>query len=99
MELSSALQSMGMTKAFDQSAAEFGGMTEVPDMAIDRVLHKTFIDVTEEGTRAGAATAVVMTDDVPELSVRVDRPFLYMIMDGYWGSPVFMGVVTDLIAD
>lgn len=48
------------------------------------ILHKTFISVDERGTRAGAATAVAMNSEsisVPELTVTLDRPFVFMILD------------------
>ena len=66
-----------------------------------RVLHKTFIAVDEEGTKAGAATAVEMQDRCAVLVspdtriVYLNRPFVYMILDMETGIPVFMGVVEE----
>ena len=67
---------------------------------ISEVLHKTYIQVDENGTKASAATAIVM----PECSaygpqefrtVKLDRPFVYMILDAN-DLPLFIGVVTEL---
>ena len=64
IEMSEVLQEMGMTDAFDWRVADFSrlGTYNVDGMniCISRVLHKTFISVSELGTRAGAATAVEM---------------------------------------
>lgn len=96
MELNQALTNMGMPLAFE-AGANFGGMVEnAGDLFIDRVLHKTFIEVTETGTRAAAATEVAMEDSLPENSVTVDRPFIYMIVDMEQMVPVFMGIETTL---
>ena len=60
IEMSEVLQEMGMTDAFDWQVADFSrlGTYNVDGMniCINRVLHKTFISVSEQGTRAGAAT-------------------------------------------
>ena len=66
---------------------------------INRVLHKTFIDVTPQGTRAGAATVVEMNDEAAPMvedvkRVFLDRPFAYMIVDTQYNVPLFFGVVT-----
>ena len=100
-ELSEALKALGMTDAFDGALADFGGMGESAqgNIFINRVLHKTFIEVDGLGTRAGAATAVEMAaegDMVVEDVKRVylDRPFAYMIVDTQYNVPLFFGVVT-----
>ena len=98
-ELSETLMGMGMADAFDGEAADFSGMgrSALGNIYINRVLHKTFIDVTPQGTRAGAATVVEMNaesamEDVKQ--VYLDRPFAYMIVDTQYNIPLFFGVVT-----
>lgn len=101
-ELSGALMAMGMTDAFDMEKADFTGMgrSALGNIYINRVLHKTFIDVTPLGTRAGAATAVEMNTTGAALpaeepkSVILDRPFLYMIVDTQYNIPIFIGAMT-----
>jgi serpin B len=91
-------QALGMTSAFDVAAADFGGMTDLP-LHISEVVHKAFIDVAEKGTVAAAATGVVMAYDgggfTIDLSLLVDRPFLYFLRDEPTGAIVFMGRVLD----
>ncbi|MBP5463046.1 MAG: hypothetical protein J6Y20_13130, partial [Lachnospiraceae bacterium] len=87
------LRKMGMTAAFS------GGLTEILDnreLAIDFVIHQVRVEVDEEGTRAAAATAVGLKEaaaaPIPEeITVRLDRPFVYMIMDDEIGVPLFIG--------
>lgn len=100
-ELGDILQDMGMTDAFDTGKADFSkiGHSTKGNIYISRVLHKAFIAVDEQGTRAGAATAVMMEAggaimDLKE--VYLDRPFVYMIVDCETGVPVFMGVLTGV---
>ena len=101
IELSEALKSMGMTDAFDVEAADFSrlGTAEDGNIYISQVLHKTFISVAEEGTRAGAATAVVMAEGAAIIedyrNVVLNRPFVYMIIDCQENVPLFIGALMD----
>ena len=69
------------------------------NICIERVLHKTHISVTETGTKAGAASAAEMTAKMSMIppeeikTIRLDRPFLYMIIDCHTSTPVFLGVL------
>jgi serpin B len=102
-KLNDSLISMGMPSAFDGDLADFGRMFDRSDPNfnnpyIDYVLHKTHIDVDEEGTRAAAATVVSMKDCavlVPEKKIILDRPFMYAIIDTKTNIPVFIGSVTN----
>ena len=101
VQLNDKLSAMGMPNAFEQWSAEFEGLgtSTAGNIFIDRVLHKTFISVDERGTRAGAATAVVMADEAMALithTVLLDRPFLYMLIDCETNLPFFIGTLTDV---
>ncbi len=97
--LSGSLKALGMTDAFSREAADFSGMTGKRDLMIDEVVHKAFCDVSEEGTEAAAATAVIMAprsaaprkdrESIPIF--RADRPFVYLIRDLKYGNILFMG--------
>lgn len=103
LELSNALQEMGMPLAFDPLLADFSGMGSCAgdlNICISRVLHKTHIRVDELGTKAGAATVVEMSGEGAMLveerkTVILNRPFLYAIVDADTNLPVFIGVVED----
>ena len=107
IEMSEILQEMGMTDAFGLMTADFSrlGTYNVDGMniCINRVLHKTFISVSERGTRAGAATAVEMTAEgameiVDFKEVVLDRPFVYMLIDCETNLPFFIGTMMDVEA-
>jgi len=93
--LKETLQNMGMKDAFGGDA-DFSGMTAQNDLNIDKVLHKAFVEVNEEGTEAAAATGVIMArtslshQPRPPL-FRADHPFLFLIRDKRSGSILFLG--------
>lgn len=100
-ELSENLKALGMTDAFDGEKADFTalGTSDEGNIYISRVLHKTFLQVDEEGTKAAAATAVDATTESAALyphSVLLNRPFVYMIVDLETGLPIFLGALTAL---
>lgn len=103
LEMSDVLISMGMVDAFDPERANLTGLgtSMAGNIFINRVLHKTFISVGEQGTRAGAATVVEANDRAMGIvedrrEVILDRPFVYMIIDCETGLPIFLGTCMDL---
>ena len=99
-ELSQELIDMGMPTAFSE-AADFTRMNAADNkISIGEVLHKTFIDLDENGTKAAAATIVKMRDKAmplsPEKEIVFDRPFIYCIYDTNTLVPVFIGVINSL---
>ena len=108
IEMSEVLQEMGMTDAFDWQVADFSRLgtynVEGMNICINRVLHKTFISVSEQGTRAGAATAVEMVAEgameiVEFKEVVLDRPFVYMLIDCETNLPFFIGTMMNVNGD
>jgi serpin B len=96
--LSDTLTSMGMLDAFDPNKANFSGMTAQNDLFISDVIHKAFVAVDEEGTEAAAATAVIMeATSAPmfEVTLTVDRPFIFLIRDIPSGQILFIGRVLN----
>ena len=79
--------------------ADFSGMGE-PSVMVDRVIHKTHIELDRNGTKAAAATAVIAKEgsvyiDDP-IEIRMDRPFVYTLVDTRTGIPLFIGTVKTL---
>jgi len=95
--LDDTLKDLGMELAFD-GRADFSGIhggSAVP-FFIGAVVHKAFIALDEQGTEAGAATAIISVNNAAGgLSVTVDRPFLYVIRELDTGTILFLGRVTD----
>lgn len=100
ISLGSVLQTLGMQKAFIPQQADFSRINDQQDLYISQALHKTFVEVTEEGTEAAAVTAVIIgTTSVGEDITpvfRVDKPFLFFIQEKTSGSLIFAGKITNL---
>ena len=97
--LAKALSTMGMPIAFTRSA-NFSGISDKRGLAISEVLHKAFVDVSEQGTEAAAATGITMHPTavrVPEPAVvfRADHPFIFLIRDTRSGVVLFIGRLMD----
>lgn len=102
-EMTDILKSMGIENAFDSSKADFTklGSSDAGNIFISRVIHKTFIEVNERGTKAGAATVVEAADgailEIEEPKyVYLDRPFVYMLIDCETKLPFFIGTMMDV---
>lgn len=100
--LVNTLENMGMEIAFNEKKADFSslGQSQLGNIYVSNIVHKTFIEVGEEGTKAAAITAVIMdassampTEEPKE--VRLTRPFVYAIIDMQTNLPIFIGVQTD----
>ena len=105
--LKTTLQSMGIADAFSQESADFSRMADInnpeKNLYIDDVLHKTYISVDKNGTKAAAVTAVMVaavgaafTEEQEIKEVILNRPFVYIIADSEKHLPLFMGIVTDI---
>jgi serpin B len=99
-ELKAALKSMGMTVAFDPAKADFSGMaiTSHQNLYISQIVHKTYVDVNEQGTEAAAVTSVgvgVTAMPVRPLQMVIDHPFLCAIADNDTGAILFIGAITN----
>ena len=89
-----------MPLAFDPDRAELSGIGSAKgNLYINRVLHRSFISVGEQGTRAGAATAVEVNGKgampMEPKEIILDRPFVYMLIDVETGVPFFVGILND----
>ncbi len=95
--LGEKLFKLGLKSAFSEENADFSRMSKEKRLHISEVIHKAFIEVEEEGTKAAAATAVIMVgrsmSSMPEqLKVfKANHPFLYLIRDSKTGLVLFMG--------
>ena len=98
--LTNVLKALGMAAAFAPSA-DFSKMVVPPaTAAISDVIHKTFVEVNEEGTEAAAVTAVKMlATSMPNrqehFSFVADHPFVCAIRDDTTGAVLFVGAIYD----
>jgi serpin B len=98
-KLGEVLSTMGMSDAFDSSLANFSGINGDGDLFVSGVIHQAFIEVKESGTEAAAATGIVVDGNTSveptPISVRLDRPFIYLIRDIPTQTVLFVGNVND----
>ncbi len=94
-ELKKHLSALGMPTAFSASA-DFTSIADTP-LHISQVLHKSYIEVNEEGTEAAAVTAVFMnrTSAGSGFVFRADRPFFFAIRERSSGAVIFCGIVNN----
>ncbi len=101
VDVGDQIAALGMPRAFDVERADFTGIATLPEgFYISKIIHQANIDVDEKGTEAAAATAIGMATGGPgcggpELTVKVDRPFLFLLRDVETGAILFMGRVVD----
>jgi serpin B len=97
-DLIPVLKRLGVADAFT-CQADFSGITEAEQLLINAVAHKAYVDVDEQGTEAAAATGIAFRPlaafrPPPAVTMTVDRPFLFTIIDTATGQPLFAGQVS-----
>ncbi len=94
--LADQLSKLGMVDAFND-AADFSGIDGKKGMSIGSVVHKAYVDVSETGTEAAAATGVTIgVTSAPEpAEIHLDHPYLFLIRDNATKSILFLGRVED----
>lgn len=94
--LNDHLIAMGMEDAFNPAVANFDSMFVDLSVYISKVLHKSFVQVDEEGTEAAAVTAVFMdATSIEKPVVACNRPFVFVIHESTTGAILFMGRIAD----
>ena len=104
--LNDTLEALGMGLAFDASRADFSRMASLEtinvNLYIQNVVHKTFIEVNEEGTEAAAATSVGVSAtsiQPPPPQFIADRPFFFAIRDNETKTVLFMGTIVEPVIE
>jgi len=98
-DLKGSLQRLGMGIAFQYPGADFSPIGS-SFFFIGDVLHKTVLEVDEEGTVAAAALGVVLGSAMPLRPRTVktlvfDRPFAIVLSDTITGATLFAGVIYE----
>ena len=103
VDLKEALKSMGVYDAFDGSRADLSGITGTRDLELSALIHKTFVDVNEEGCEAAAVTVepvmlYTMCDSTKPpkpVEFRADHPFLFFLIHNLTHAIIFIGRLVD----
>ncbi|KAG2666484.1 hypothetical protein I3760_15G063000 [Carya illinoinensis] len=101
-EASNVLKGLGLVLPFCEDA----DLTEIvgdQKLFVSGILHKSFIEVNEEGTEAAAVSTTVMAgcsrDSIKvEIDFVADHPFLFLVRDDMTGAVLFIGQVLNPLA-
>ncbi|XP_008941304.1 PREDICTED: leukocyte elastase inhibitor-like [Merops nubicus] len=91
--LNEVLQEMGMTDIFTESKADLSAMSPAKSLFLSNVVHKTYMEVNEEGTTAAGGTgAAIVRRSLPRTEVfMADHPFLFFIRHNATNTILFFG--------
>jgi len=93
--LNDVLTALGMGIAFDPNQADFSRINNEVDLYINKVKHKTFVEVDEEGTESAAVTSVEIWITSAGEVMRVDRPFVFVIREHHSNAILFVGKIVE----
>ena len=83
--LNEILIDLGMYDAFSAENADFTGLRKESGLFINRVIHKTYLKVFEDGCEAAGVTVIDVTDgalpgqEEKIYDMKVNRPFLFLL--------------------
>lgn len=95
---------LGIIDAFDYEKANFRNMINKDsnmDLYLDTALHKTFIDLNENGTKASAVTffgmyaTSALEQPKEEIIIKFNRPFLFIIKEKNSDNILFFGTIYE----
>nr|XP_009488887.1 PREDICTED: serpin B10-like [Pelecanus crispus] len=91
-ELIPALQALGMRGGFGLQQADFSGLSREPGLFLSKAIHKFFVEVNEEGTKAAATgvTIILLCFHIP-YEFRTDHLFLFSIKHNPSKNIIFSG--------
>ncbi|MDR2542621.1 MAG: serpin family protein [Treponema sp.] len=97
VSMNHALMAMGIEEAFCEERADLSRVGSASgNLFISDVKHKAIITVDEKGTKAGAATIVEVGVTSAPLFLKLDRPFIYAIIDNDTNLPLFIGTLLSI---
>ncbi|XP_018422172.1 PREDICTED: plasminogen activator inhibitor 1 [Nanorana parkeri] len=95
VNLKTPLENLGIEDMFSEEKADFSQLSNERPLYVSEAFQKIKVEVTESGTRAAAATAVVLLARMAPLEVIMDHPFLFLIRHNPTGTLLFMGQVME----
>ena len=100
-----ALAKLGLQDVFVPGVANLKGIVNddsILNLYADEVIHKSHIELSEDGTKAAAVTIIMlkdsafhMTEEKKEYEVKFDKPFIYIIKEKHSNNIWFFGTVRE----
>ena len=91
--------SLGISDIFNYNISDLAGITDTGRISMADMLHKTRIQISEEGGVASTVSSDIVDLrsrlGVAHLKLNVDRPFVFFIYNTRQDIPVFMGKIVD----
>jgi serpin B len=77
--------------------ADFSGMNGDEGLFVEKIIHKAFIELNEEGTEAAGASSVhiIPSDESNSIMFNADHPFIFLIQHEESGTILFIGKFCD----
>ena len=94
------LAGMGMLDAFDESQADFTGMTTNRPLFINVAQHAATVEIDEEGTvaAAGSGFSLACSKKPSPATFHADHPFMFLILDRSTRTLLFVGRLVNPVA-
>ncbi|XP_072842717.2 alpha-1-antitrypsin-like [Pogona vitticeps] len=93
-DVESILNKLGVTDVFTDHA-DLSRITGARNVKVSKAIHKTFLNVHENGTEAAATTVIEIVPTSLLPIVKIDRPFFFLIIDELTNCILFMGKVKN----
>ncbi|XP_059118301.1 serpin B9-like isoform X1 [Peromyscus eremicus] len=92
-DMKSVFQHLGMVDVFQEGKADLSGMSLERDLCVSKCVHKSVVEVNEEGTEAAASTManVCCFSSGGDPRFCADRPFLFFIRHNKTNTLLFCG--------
>ncbi|NXM34010.1 SERP3 protein, partial [Oxyruncus cristatus] len=84
-DLKTVFSALGIRDAFDPITANFKGISDQDSLYISEAIHKAEIEITEDGTKASGATAMVLLKRSRTPIFKADRPFTFFLRQANTG--------------
>uniref|UniRef100_A0A8D2ARU2 Serpin family E member 3 n=1 Tax=Sciurus vulgaris TaxID=55149 RepID=A0A8D2ARU2_SCIVU len=94
-DLKSILSSWGVTDLFDPLKANLKGISGQDGIYVSEAIHKAKLEVSEEGTKASAATALLLLKRSRIPVFKADRPFIFFLREPSTGFVFSIGRVSN----
>ncbi|NWS17783.1 SERP3 protein, partial [Pachyramphus minor] len=84
-DLKTVFIALGIRDAFDPVTANFKGISDQDSLYISEAIHKAEIEISEDGTKASGATAMVLLKRSRTPIFKADRPFTFFLRQANTG--------------